>query len=45
MTSIEDEHFVIEIWGEICVPHTVFLEYPKQERETFFLKLIRRIKK
>ena len=45
MTNIEDEHFVIEVWGEICVPHTVFLEYPKQERETFFSKLIRRIKK
>ena len=45
MTSIEDEHFVIEVCGEICVPHTVFLEYPKQERKTLFSKLIRKIKK
>lgn len=45
MTCIEDEHFVIEIWGEICVPHTIFLEYPKEERKTFFAKLIRRMKR
>ena len=45
MTCIDDEHFVIEIWGEICVPHTIFLEYPKEERKTLFSKLIRKIKK
>ena len=45
VTSVEEEHFVIEISGEIRVPHTVFLEYPEEKNEIFFAKLIRKIKK